>query len=361
MPGTARGAPEINLGEVLRGTCSGIAAWMLDRSGMLASPHLLRMVLGGGPNAGGPIMTRVLVVLGALTGLLCGCSGSSAPAGTASGGARGSGGASGNADSGVDAQGGRPDEPAVPLRPKVSIDPARSPTPHKASPCSWIGTGGVQDVRYAMQGTMIITSGPSGVRIYDAATGVPRHVLPSSGDVGTKIRLSADSSRAAYLIFESVGVWNVVDGSLVNSFDSLNVVNVDLSPDGKTLALGLMNGGVTVWDVDQRTPIANFMAHTSKVRSLLFSPDGKALATSDGGAIRFWSTKGYDLLFESPAPTSESDYRDLAASRPTGSIWSRRPAGSSAPATARSSSSRMARTARPSSRASPRTAPISSS
>ena len=190
--------------------------------------------------------------------------------------------------------------------------------PQQASPCSWIGTGGVQDVQFITQGTRIITDGPAGVRIYDATTGAPLQVLPSRGALTTPVRMSADSTRAAYFIYEYAAVWNVADGTLINSFDSTNTVNMALSPDGKTLALALRSGVVTVWNVDSGMPSASFMAHTLMPVSLLFSPDGKVLVTSDGSAVRFWSTDGYDLLFESPSPNDVSDYRALAAFSPDG-------------------------------------------
>ena len=52
-------------------------------------------------------------------------------------------------------------------------------------------------------------------------------------------------------------------------------------PDGRTLAGGLDDGRVFLWDPDTLQQICRINAHQAKVYALAFSPDGRKLATAD--------------------------------------------------------------------------------
>lgn len=65
------------------------------------------------------------------------------------------------------------------------------------------------------------------------------------------------------------------------------------SPDSKLLALGSLHEGITLWDVETRSTVANLTGHKVPVHSLAFSPDGKTLASA-----------AYGELYESPGPSA---------------------------------------------------------
>jgi WD40 repeat protein/serine/threonine protein kinase len=55
-----------------------------------------------------------------------------------------------------------------------------------------------------------------------------------------------------------------------------------ISPDGKTLAAGCVDGTVRLWDLAARRERAKLTGHTHKVLGLAFAPDGKTLASASG-------------------------------------------------------------------------------
>jgi WD40 repeat protein len=65
------------------------------------------------------------------------------------------------------------------------------------------------------------------------------------------------------------------------------------SPDGKTLASTNVDGTVTLWDLESATPRETLRGHSNDVQQPVFSPDGKTLYTvsHDGTAIA-WDLTG---------------------------------------------------------------------
>jgi sugar lactone lactonase YvrE len=63
---------------------------------------------------------------------------------------------------------------------------------------------------------------------------------------------------------------------------------VAFSPDGKTLAAGIGDNTIKLWDVTTRKEQRTLQGHTLPVNALVFSPDGKTLVSAGDQTVRLW-------------------------------------------------------------------------
>jgi WD40 repeat protein len=67
------------------------------------------------------------------------------------------------------------------------------------------------------------------------------------------------------------------------------IYSVVFSPDGKTLATGSRDKTIKLWDAQSGQERATLKGHTHDVWSVVFSPDGKTLASgSQDKTIKLW-------------------------------------------------------------------------
>ena len=64
--------------------------------------------------------------------------------------------------------------------------------------------------------------------------------------------------------------------------DGTKALGVSYRGDGKRLATAWADGTVRVWDPESGAEVQSFHAHPGAVHDVVYSPDGKLLATSGG-------------------------------------------------------------------------------
>jgi hypothetical protein len=80
----------------------------------------------------------------------------------------------------------------------------------------------------------------------------------------------------------AVTLWDAVKGKELRQFGGQKVFapSAALSPDGKLLAAGTLDGGVRLWDVATGTVLCEAHGHRGQVNTVAFTADGKWLASA---------------------------------------------------------------------------------
>ena len=153
---------------------------------------------------------------------------------------------------------------------------------------------------------------PFGILICDASTGEEKHLLPSPKSEVLSVAFSPEGNIIAGGKADNTiqlwTNWNSYDGphdKHVLKGHGGSVASVVFSPDGKMLASGSNDGTIRLWEMVCKESRARTsgeqeivsISHKSTlehsgVASVVFSPDGKMLASgSNDGTIRLWESE----------------------------------------------------------------------
>jgi WD40 repeat protein len=182
------------------------------------------------------------------------------------------------------------------------------------------GSGlGFTEVTFSPGGRILATaSGDGTIRIWDLATdreiGKPVTLTPRAPETSTSA--PGESVSIVDMAFSPDGkllatvgqngsalLWDVATGRPAGTLAAGGAVNqVAFSPDGKLLATVTQNGVVLLWDVATGHRAGTLAAMGGAVKQVAFSPDGATLATvSQNGAVLLYELASGRLASTLPA------------------------------------------------------------
>ncbi|KAJ5513219.1 hypothetical protein N7463_002771 [Penicillium fimorum] len=120
------------------------------------------------------------------------------------------------------------------------------------------------------------------VKIWDFATGTMHCTLKGHSSMLDCLAFSPDSKLVVSLSAESARVWDTKTGEAQRTHHASGVgfKTLAFSPDGRTVAVGSMNGLITLWDAVMDMTRNLIEAPGVSAEKVIFSPDSTVLACS---------------------------------------------------------------------------------
>ncbi len=159
----------------------------------------------------------------------------------------------------------------------------------------------VNAVIFSQDGEIFASGSDDGtIRLWAAHTGEMLTILKGDAKFPEEIRalaFSPDGTTLASAKAEKIWLWDTHTKQLSGILEGhvRDVFAIAFSPDGKTIASAGWDWTLRLWDAHAGKPRKIFGEHPSSANTVAFSPDGKTIASANGGLIRMWDTQGASL------------------------------------------------------------------
>jgi WD40 repeat protein len=160
--------------------------------------------------------------------------------------------------------------------------------------------GGVRAV-FSQNGSMVVTWGNDGARVWDAKSHRQLALLKPSKLGVDAAAISPDASRVVTAFPDGTAhIWNTADWSeaAVLRGHSKSLISISFSPDGSHIVTGSWDKTARVWETSTGRQLMQLKGHSGGVNIAFFSRDGSRIVTaSDDKTVRVWdASTGQQLV-----------------------------------------------------------------
>jgi WD40 repeat protein len=140
-----------------------------------------------------------------------------------------------------------------------------------------------------------------GMKLWEAETGQLRAVVAPKSFLEDLIKgyeFSREGNRIATFILGDTRLWDSKTGASLHKLPNSQTTDATFSPDGRWLATASEDSksAATIWDVETGAAKLSLASTGNKSVSVIYSPDGSMLATTNDRGVTLWDGQTGDLL-----------------------------------------------------------------
>ena len=155
-------------------------------------------------------------------------------------------------------------------------------------------TESVSNLAFSPDGKTIASGSGGTIRFWDTITGEQKGTLTGLPEHISDLSFSPDGKTIVSVTWGGdICISDTITGKPKKTFTvrmAANVFNIAFSPDGETVAIGSRDGNIYLSDLNTGKLNRKLTGHSEDVQRVVFSPDGKMLASSSylDETVRLW-------------------------------------------------------------------------